>query len=122
MVEMKHAETTERIIRCAIDVHKALGPGLPREVYGRALAIELEKSGLPFLADTRFEVSYRDVQLGERRAPFIVADVVLVVPQTTDVDEASIASSVALLRMSGKAVGLILNFGRARLDIRRIAN
>ncbi len=122
MVEMKHADTTERIIRCAIDVHKALGPGLPREVYGRALAIELEKSGLPFLADVRFDVTYRDVTLGERRAPLIVSDVVVVVPQTTEIDDAAIATGVALLRASGKAVGLILNFARARLDIRRIAN
>lgn len=122
MVEMKHADTTERIIRCAIDVHKSLGPGLPREVYGKALAIELERSGLPYLADVRFDVIYRDVTLGERKVPLIVSDVVVVVPQTTEIDEAAIATGVALLRSSGKAVGLILNFARARLDIRRIAN
>lgn len=121
-MEMKHADMTERIIRCAIDVHKGLGPGLAREIYGKALAIELERSGLAYTADVAVKVVYADVVLGERRAPFIVSDVVVVVPQITEIDDAAIASSVALLRGSGKAVGLILNFARARLDIRRIAN
>ncbi len=121
-MEMKHADRTERIIRCAIDVHKALGPGLSRELYAKALAVELEKSGLPFVADVPFKVVYRETVLGERRAPFLVEDVVLVIPQTVEIDEATIAESVALLRATGKAVGLILNFARPRLDIRRIAN
>lgn len=121
-MEMKHADMTERIIRCAIDVHKALGPGLGRDIYGKALAIELERSGLAYVADVASKVVYADVVLGERRVPFIVADLVVVVPQVSEIDDASIASSVALLRGSGKAVGLILNFARARLDIRRIAN
>ena len=120
--EMKHSDVTERIIRCAIEVHKALGPGLPREFYSRALAIELERSELPFVPDVAVKVVYADVTLGERRVPFVVADVVVVVPQTTEIDDAAIASGVSMLRATGKQVGLLLNFGRARLDIRRIAN
>jgi GxxExxY protein len=122
MIEMKHSDVTERIIRCAIDVHKALGPGLPREFYAKALAIELERSELPFLADVSVKVSYGDVVLGERRVPFLVADVVVLVPQTSEIDDAAIAGGVSLLRGTGKQVGLLLNFARARLDIRRIAN
>jgi len=122
VVEMKHADMTERIIRCAIDVHKALGPGLPLEIYAKALAIELERSELPLLADVACRVTYRGITLGERRAPLIVADLVLVVPRVEEIDESVIAEGVSLLRLTGKAVGLILNFGRARLDIRRIAN
>ncbi len=120
-MEMKHADMTERIIRCAIDVHKALGPGLAREFYAKALAIELERSGLSFVPDVAVKVIYADVVLGERRAPFIVADVVLLVPQTSEIDDASIAGGVSMLRATGKTVGLLLNFAKARLDIRRIA-
>ena len=122
MMEMRHADVTERIIRCAIDVHKALGPGLAREFYAKALAIELERSGLPFVPDVAVKVTYAEVVLGERRVPFIVGDVVLVSPQVTEIDEATIAGGVSLLRATGKSVGLLLNFARARLDIRRIAN
>ena len=122
MVEMKHADLTERIIRCAIDVHKALGPGLPRELYAKALAIELERSSLPFLADVSAKVVYQGVTIGERKAPFLVADTVLVVPTAGEIDDAAIADGVSLLRATAKSVGLLLNFARARLDIRRIAN
>ena len=122
VMEMKHADLTERIIRCAIDVHKALGPGLPREFYAKAVAIELERSQLAFVADVPFKVSYQGVVLGERRAPFIVADTVVVVPLASEIDDASVAEGVSLLRSTGKSVGLLLNFARPRLDIRRIAN
>ena len=43
MIEMRHADTTEGIIRCAIDVHKALGPGQEFPFYGKALVYELEQ-------------------------------------------------------------------------------
>lgn len=122
MTEMKHAEMTERIIRCAIDVHKALGPGLPRELYLRALAVELERSNLPFLTDVACKVAYQGVVIGERRAPFVVAETVLVMPLASEIDDATVAEGVSLLRATGNGVGLLLNFARSRLDIRRIAN
>ena len=122
MMEMRHADLTERIIRCAIDVHKALGPGLPKEFYARALALELERSDLPFLTDVAYKVAYQGVPIGERRSPFVVADTVVVVPLASEVDEAAVAEGVSLLRASGKSVGLLLNFARSRLDIRRLAN
>ena len=122
MTEMKHAEMTERIIRCAIDVHKALGPGLPRELYLRALAVELERSSLPFLTDVSCKVVYQGVVIGERRAPFVVAETILVMPLASEIDDATVAEGVSLLRATGHGVGLLLNFARSRLDIRRIAN
>ena len=122
MTEMKHAEMTERIIRCAIDVHKGLGPGLPRELYLRALAVELERSELPFLTDVACKVVYQGVVIGERRAPFVVAETVLVMPLASEIDDATVAEGVSLLRATGHGVGLLLNFARSRLDIRRIAN
>lgn len=122
MIEMRHADTTERIIRCAIDVHKALGPGLPEDYYTKALIIELETSGLPMQADVPVKIEYKDTPLGERRIPVVVNDVVVVLPVTRDIDEAAIAEAVSLLRATDHPVGLILNFAKARLDIRRVAN
>lgn len=122
MIEMRHADTTERIIRCAIDVHKALGPGHPVEYYTKALVHELEISGLPMQADVPVRVTYKDVVIGERRVPIIVQDVVAILPCTQEIDESAIAEAVSLLRATELPVGLILNFAKARLDIRRVAN
>ena len=119
---MRHADTTERIIRCAIDVHKALGPGHPAEYYTKALILELERSELAIQIDVPVKVEYKGTLLGERRVPIVVQDVVLVLPRTDDIDETAIASAVSLLRATEHPVGLILNFAKARLDIRRVAN
>lgn len=122
MIEMRHADTTEGIIRCAIDVHKALGPGHPVDYYTKALIIELETSGLPMQADVPVEVAYKGTKLGIRRVPVVVDDVVLVQPRTQDIDETAVSEAVSLLRATKQPVCLILNFAKARLDIRRVAN
>ena len=122
MIEMRHADTTERIIRCAIDVHKALGPGHPVEYYVKALIIELETSGLPMQADVPVEIEYKGTKLGVRRIPIVVDDVVHICPRTEDIDEAVVSESVSFLRATEHPVCLILNFAKARLDIRRVAN
>jgi len=46
--ELKHRELTEKIIGCAMSVHRYFGPGFPGIVYKRALIIELEKTGFSF--------------------------------------------------------------------------
>ena len=122
MIEMRHADLTERIIRCAIEVHKALGPGNPVDYYLRALAFELERASLPMRTDVPVRVTYRDMVLGERRVPIVVQDVVLVTARAGEIDDAAVADAVSLLRATGLQVGLILNFAKARIDIRRVAN
>ena len=122
MIEMRHADTTESIIRCAIDVHKALGPGHPLEYYAKAMVYELERAGLQLETDVPVKVEYKELVLGERRIPIVVNDLVIVAPRVHEVDDVSVAEAVSLLRVSGKPVGLLLNFAKARLDIRRVAN
>jgi len=67
-------------------------------------------------------VHYKEMALGEQRVPIIVQDLVVVFPRTDEIDDTAVAGSVCLLRLSGQPIGLLLNFGRSRLDIRRIAN
>ena len=122
MIEMRYADTTERIIRCAIDVHKGLGPGHPVGYYVKALVYELETSGLPMQADVPVKISYKGLRLGERRVPIIVQELVLILPRVSEIEEAAVTEAVSLLRTTTYPVGLILNFSKARLDIRRVAN
>jgi GxxExxY protein len=68
---------TERIIACAIAVHRVLGPGLLETTYEAALAIEFEEQGLRFMRQVGFPVVYRGQSVGEFRIDFLVEDTVV---------------------------------------------
>src|SRR5262245_16098871 len=69
---------TERIIGAAIEVHKALGPGLLEPAYDGALGIEFEFRGLHFVRQLRVPAVYRDHVFGHYRLDFVVEETVVV--------------------------------------------
>jgi len=73
-----NTELTEKIIGCAIEVHRVLGPGLPEAVCETALCIELESRGLPFKRQVGVPVYYKGELISEHRPDLVVADEVIV--------------------------------------------
>ena len=69
---------TYQIIGCAMEVHRILGNGFQEVIYQRCLAIELERAGLSFGREVEHPIYYRGVEVGTRRADFIVANQVVV--------------------------------------------
>ena len=69
---------TERIIGCAIEVHRALGPGLLESAYMEALSVELAESGLRFAKQVPVPLTYKGHDLGEYRLDLMVEDAVVV--------------------------------------------
>jgi GxxExxY protein len=63
---------TQRIIVCAIDVHRDLGPGLLESCYEGALAIEMRGRGLTFLRQPIVPILYKGQEVGQCRPDFIV--------------------------------------------------
>ncbi|QOJ19127.1 MAG: GxxExxY protein [Phycisphaeraceae bacterium] len=122
---MLHEAITERIIACAIRVHRALGPGLLESVYEVCLAHELAKEGLRFARQVDVPVRYDAVLLDAGfRIDLLVEDAVVVelkaVEKVQPIHEAQL---LTYLRLSGKSVGLLLNFNELRLRdglIRRV--
>ncbi|MCL4211868.1 MAG: GxxExxY protein [Phycisphaerales bacterium] len=120
-----HEAITERIIACAIRVHRALGPGLLESVYEVCLAHELAKEGLRFARQVDVPVRYDAVLLDAGfRIDLLVEDAVVVelkaVEKVQPIHEAQL---LTYLRLSGKSVGLLLNFNELRLRdglIRRV--
>lgn len=118
-------ETTELIIGAAIAVHRALGPGLLESIYEQCLAFELEERGLDVKRQVAMPVVYRDRQCGQGfRVDLLVSDSVIVELKSCEpllpLHESQLLS---YLRMSGKRVGLLINFSVARLKdgiIRRV--
>ncbi|HET8644639.1 MAG TPA: GxxExxY protein [Vicinamibacteria bacterium] len=106
-----HADLTERILACAIEVHRQLGPGLLESVYEGALKVELAHSGLRYRRQVSYPVLYRGEPVGEHRIDLIVEDAVVVELKTVHrLDPVFDAQVLTYLRLSGLKVGLLINF------------
>ena len=109
-------ELTQRIIGCAIDVHRVLGPCLRERSYEEALALEFEARGIAFHRQPVIGVSYRGRSVGDYRIDFVVEkSVVVEVKSVSRFDPVFEAQILSYLRASGLRVGLLLNFNSARL-------
>ena len=116
---------TEKILACAINLHRAVGPALKESVYHRGLEIEFEVGGLPFVSKPRFPVVHRGKILGEFFPDFIVDDCIIVeVKSVSAFDRVFEAQMITYLRVTKLQRGLLLNFGRAlmRDGIHRFVN
>jgi GxxExxY protein len=115
-VDSKRDPLTERIIGCAIAVHRELGPGLLEAIYEEALAIELEDQGLAFRRQVAVSAVYKGRRLGEYRLDLLVEDAVIVevksVERLLPLFEAQL---LTYLRVTGKRIGLLMNFNTALL-------
>jgi GxxExxY protein len=102
---------TERIIGCAIVVHRKLGPGLLESLYEAAMEIELAKSGLVTERQKKISVLYDGVEIGEQRLDLLVENKIVIelksVERTDPVFEAQLLS---YLKLGGYPVGLLINF------------
>jgi GxxExxY protein len=102
---------TERIIGCAIEVHRVLGPGLLEATYEAALAIEMTDAALSFQQQLVVPVSYKNRLIGEHRIDFLVENAVVVELKSVErFDPLFEAQVLTYLRVTGKKRGLLLNF------------
>jgi GxxExxY protein len=103
-------------IGAAIEVHKALGPGLLESVYEEALAIELELRGVPFKRQPDVDLRYKDRLVGKGRLDFLVWSRLVVELKAAEViSEAHVAQVLSYLRATGLLLGLIINSNVYRL-------
>jgi GxxExxY protein len=109
---MKDAELTHAIIGAAIEVHRALGPGLLEAVYEECLAREMVVRGLSFERQKPVPIVYRDLRLEcGYRLDFVVAGRVVVEIKAVEIVPAIIEPiMLTYLRLSGCQVGLVINF------------
>ena len=106
-----HGDITERILRCAVDIHRVLGPGLPESSYQRAMAVGMRNEGLRFSEEPALEMSYQGVKVGRHKPDFVVEGVVVLELKAVKQIEPFVAKQIlTYLRVSGLRVGLIVNF------------
>ena len=107
---------TERIIGCAITVHRELGPGYLEMIYERALAHEFIKQGVCFEQQRTVKVFYDGVAVGEHRVDlFVEGKIVVELKSVEDISQKHVAQVISTLKAVGATVGLLINFDQARL-------
>ncbi|NIS37922.1 GxxExxY protein [Candidatus Saccharibacteria bacterium] len=117
---MKHKELTEKIIGCAYRVYNKMGSGFLESVYEKCLLIELKKAGLEVQAQHPITVFYDDEIVGEYVADIIVEDkVILELKSVRQVIIAHELQMVNYLTATHKDVGLIINFGEEKVEVKR---
>lgn len=117
----KHSETTGDIIGCAMRVHSGLGLGYPEVIYQRALAYEMDISGLSFSREIDIPIMYDGIQVGLRRADFIVKNaVVLELKAISELDKGNFNQVLNYLEAYKKEIGLLINFGTESLQFKRL--
>jgi len=118
---LAHEELTGQIIGAAIEVHKALGPGFLESIYENALAIELRHRKIPYSRQLAVPVYYRDSEVGFHRLDLFVANQIVVELKTCkDLVDAHFVTVRSYLRAVGQQHGLLLNFAKPTLEIKRV--
>ncbi len=113
---MEFEELTERIIACAMEVHRQLGPGLLEATYEAAMCVELDSDGLSYQRQVVFPVHYKGRVIGEYRIDRLVDDKVIVEIKSVErFDPVFEAQVLTYLRVTEKKVGLLINFNKRLL-------
>ena len=103
---------TRRIIACALQVHRELGPGMLESAYQKCLSIEFAAAGLAFEEQREVNVTYRDATIEDAyRMDFVVEnEVVVEIKAIAELLAVHDAQLLSYLRFSGFKKGLLINF------------
>jgi GxxExxY protein len=116
-----HKEITEGIIGAAFEVYNNLGYGFLERVYHRALQVELLKRGIRAELEKRITVRYKDTIVGDYDADVIVEDTIIVeIKVAPQYDKRDAAQLLNELKATGLKLGLLLNFGRSKVEFKRL--
>ncbi|MCU0490163.1 MAG: GxxExxY protein [Chloroflexaceae bacterium] len=117
-------ELTKRIIGAAIEVHRALGPGLLESIYEEALCLELQFQGIAVQRQVEIDVIYKGHVIKGQRLDLLVEEAVVVeIKAVTKLAEVATAQVLSYLKATSLKRGLLINFGELRLvdGIKRIS-
>jgi len=113
-------DLTQKILESSFAVHNTLGAGFLEKVYANARSLELRQMGIVCGQDVPFKVKWKDVVVGDYFADLVVEKRVLVeLKACTGLDPVHEAQILNYLKASRIRVGLLMNFGKPRLEYRR---
>jgi len=116
-----HEELTAKIIEACFEVSNELGAGFLESVYQNALVVALKQKGLEVQTQVPLTVRFRDVEVGQFFADILVEDKVIVELKAIEtLAPEHQAQVINYLKASAIEVGLLVNFGRPRIEFKRL--
>jgi len=116
-------ELTYKINGCAMKVHNTLGNGFQEVIYQRCLAIELERAGISFAKEQPHTIYYEGIDVGQRRADFVVEGKVIVeLKAVINLEDVHLAQAKNYVVAYDFPIGLLINFGANSLQIKKVFN
>ena len=114
---MEFDELSKKVIGCALEVHKALGPGLMESVYEKCLSFELTKAGLKYEIQRALPVHYKGIKIDcGYRIDILVEDKLIVELKSVDkVMPINKSQILTYMKLAGVSTGLLLNFNVTKL-------
>ncbi len=116
---------SERVIGCAIEVHRRLGPGHLESVYEKALCIELKREEIPFEKQKTLDVTYRVKPVGHFRLDILVDKIIVLELKSVERHDPVIEATIlSYLKLGKYPLGLLINFNSKLLKdgIKRFVN
>jgi GxxExxY protein len=110
--EMEFDQLSNRVIGCALEVHRILGPGLLESAYEQCLAYELSQSGIGFKRQWPVPVSYKGIKpdCGYRIDLFVNDELIVELKSVDKITEIHKAQLLTYMKLSEVKVGLLINF------------
>lgn len=116
-------EMTYKINGCAMKVHNTLGNGFQEVIYQRCLAIELQKAELNFGREIEQTIYYEGINVGTRRADFVVEEKIIVeIKAVINLEDVHLAQAKNYVVAYDFSVGLLINFGATSLQFKKVFN
>jgi GxxExxY protein len=120
---MELNDITYKINGCAMKVHNAMGNGFQEVIYQRCLAIEFERAKLNFGREVEQDIYYEGIQVGTRRADFVVEERVIVeIKAVIRLEDVHLAQAKNYVVAYNFPVGLLINFGSPSLEFKKVFN
>ncbi len=118
-----YPELSFRLMEIAFEIHNQLGPGFSEEIYQKAFECELAARPIPFERQKTIQVVYKGQLLGTYRLDLVVEDkIVLELKAVSALNDLFKQQLRSYLKATGLRLGILINFGAARVQSERIAN
>ena len=116
-------ELSYEVMAAAFEVQNALGSGFLEKVYENALAVELTKRGIKVEPQREVQVIYKGITVGTYFADLLVNDELIIELKAAEaIAKAHEAQLLNYLKATGKKLGILINFGKQKIEYKRLVN